>query len=147
MIKERSPYGLIQEDLCDRPWRMLIACIMLNLTNIKQVRPIIWKFFEEYPDEVAAARADKETLATMLQPLGLHNRRAGSIIKFSTAYATGGWTDVLKLPGIGKYAADSYEIFVVGNLDVRPTDSKLKLYLKWALGRPHATGNEMCQAA
>lgn len=143
--KYRSPYGLIQEDFRDEPWKLLICCIFLNLTNIKQVRSIIWEFFRLYPDADAASRADQLSLATLLKPLGLYNRRSKMIIRFSEAYARGGWCDVKKLPGIGTYASDSYEMFIIGNLNVEPTDSKLKTYKEWVLGREYASWNEMHQ--
>lgn len=142
---ERSPYGLIQEDLRDQPWRLLVACMMLNLTNIKQVRPVIWEFFRLYPDPEATSKADQPSLATLLKPLGLYNRRSKMIIRFSMEYAQGGWCDVKKLPGVGTYASDSYEMFVIGNLNIEPTDSKLKKYKEWALGRENASRNEMHQ--
>lgn len=142
---ERSPYGLIQEDLRDQPWKLLVACSMLNLTHIRQVRPVIWKFFEEFPDARAAAKGDVGRIAELLKPLGLQNRRAVNLIKLSTAFDSM-WDSVTELPGVGKYAADSYRMFVEGYLDVVPTDSKLKAYLEWALGRKSdETRNEMCE--
>jgi endonuclease III-like uncharacterized protein len=41
-----------------------------------------------------------------------------------------GFESVLELPGVGKYASDSWEIFINNNLDVNPTDKKLLLYLE-----------------
>ena len=32
----QSPYGLIEEELFGNPWRLLIACILLNKTSIVQ---------------------------------------------------------------------------------------------------------------
>lgn len=134
--RDPSPYGLIQEELRDEPWRMLIACIMLNLTNIKQVRPIITEFFERYPDAESAASAEPLEMAEVIRTLGLYNRRVKNIIEFSYAWAFGGHeidsTTIEKLPGIGRYAGDSYKIFVEGSLGVEPTDRKLKKYVLWA---------------
>lgn len=129
--RKPSPFGLIQEELRDQPWRLLIACVMLNLTNIKQVRPIITQFFELYPDPESCAAADPTILADLIRPLGLYNRRAKTMIKLSQHFHTK-WTHVDDLPGVGKYASDSYRIFVEGKMDVTPTDSKLKKYLEWA---------------
>jgi len=39
------------------------------------------------------------------------------------------YDDVLKFPGCGKYAADSWAIFVEGRTDVEPSDGKLNWYL------------------
>lgn len=128
---QRSPYGLIQEELRDQPWRLLIACIMLNLTSIKQVRPIIDGFFEMFPSPEAAVRADPGSIADVIRSLGLYNRRSRAIIRLSEAF-NGQWSDVNDLPGVGKYASDSYNIFVKGKIDTEPTDSKLKKYVEWA---------------
>ena len=38
--------------------------------------------------------------------------------------------DVLTLPGCGRYAADSWAIFVEGRLDVSPSDGKLNWYVE-----------------
>ena len=40
-----------------------------------------------------------------------------------------GFNRVTDLPGIGIYGNESWEIFVNGNLDIKPTDSKLRAYL------------------
>jgi len=125
-----SPYSLLQEELWRFPWRVMIACIMLNLTSYKQVRNVIWDFFEEYPGALCAAEANPSELAEMLRPLGLYNRRAATIIKFSKQYSGG--LAIEDCHGIGKYALDSYTIFCLRSLDVEPTDSKLIMYMEWA---------------
>ncbi len=33
----QSPFGLIEEQLFGNPWKLLIACILLNKTNVVQV--------------------------------------------------------------------------------------------------------------
>jgi methyl-CpG-binding domain protein 4 len=129
--KQSSPYGLIQEEFRTYPWKLLIACIMLNLTNIKQVRPIIFKFFDSFPTAESAAVADHHEIAKIIKALGLYNRRSRTIIKLSKAFISP-WIDVKDLPGVGKYAADSYRIFIDGKIDIEPTDLKLKKYVEWA---------------
>lgn len=105
---------------------------MLNLTSIKQVRPLIFSFFEKYPTPQAAANANVADVVDILRPLGLYNRRANGIIRMSRDFM-GRWSSVNELHGVGKYAADSYRIFVDGKMDVEPTDAKLKRYLEWAV--------------
>ena len=129
--RQRSPYGLIQEEFRDQPWKLLVCCMCLNMTSIVQVRPIITQLFATYPTPAAMAAADQPTLASMVRSLGLYNRRSRAIIALSHAF-TRGWSDVMDLPGIGKYAADSYRIFVDGKIDVEPSDAKLKKYIDWA---------------
>ena len=36
-----SPYGLLEELLWDRPWRLLLCCILLNQTSRAQVDPVL----------------------------------------------------------------------------------------------------------
>lgn len=138
--RHRSPLGLIQEDLRWEPWRLLIACMMLNQTSIKQVRPVLWSFFATWPDPELAAAADQRAMAEMLQSLGLQNRRSEMIIRMSRAFLD--WLpsqDILALPGIGKYAADSYNMFIRGDLVEAVTDKELRKYVSWALGVQECT--------
>lgn len=74
-------------------------------------------------------------MAEMLQSLGLQNRRSEMIIRMSRAFT--GWLpsqDVRGLPGIGKYAADSYNMFVRGDLVEDVADKELRKYVAWARG-------------
>ena len=89
------------------------------------------EFFRLYPTPEACASADQAAVACLIKSLGLYNRRAKTMIKLSREF-NGPWSDVNDLPGVGKYAADSWRIFVDGMLDVTPTDIKLKKYVDWA---------------
>ena len=57
-IPPRSPFCLIQEQLYENPWKLLIACLFLNRTTAKQVFPVIGKFFQFWPDPEATMNAD-----------------------------------------------------------------------------------------
>jgi hypothetical protein len=35
----QSPYGLLEEELWQNPWQLLLGCMLLNKTSGKQVRP------------------------------------------------------------------------------------------------------------
>ena len=74
------------------------------------------------------------TLPELLQPLGLHEKRAKIIIRFSEEFLTKDWTYPIELYGIGKYGDDSYRIFCLGDWkSVTPNDRKLNFYHKWLL--------------
>ena len=45
----KSPYNLIQEQLYEDPWKILVACIFCNLTRRNTAEPLIWEYFEKYP--------------------------------------------------------------------------------------------------
>jgi methyl-CpG-binding domain protein 4 len=127
---------LIQEILKDNPWKMLIGCMMMNQTKAKQVRQVIFEFFEEYPDEQSVLDADEKEMLEFLRPLGLYNRRTKNIKNFTYDWVRDKRKkDVSKLRGIGKYGLDSYEIFVRGNLNVIPTDYVLISYLEGIKGK------------
>jgi|AntAceMinimDraft_3_1070362.scaffolds.fasta_scaffold20623_2 methyl-CpG-binding domain protein 4 len=127
---------LIQEIFKDNPWKMLIGCMMLNQTKAKQVRQVIFEFFEEYPDEQAVLDADEKEMVEFLRPLGLYNRRTKNIKNFTYDWIRDKRKkDVTKLRGIGKYGADSYEIFVNENFNVKPMDKVLIAFLEGKKGK------------
>lgn len=124
-----SPYLLLQERYRDEPWKLLVACILLNQTTGKQVRDMIIGLFERYPTPRKMALANLYELKRLLRPLGLQNRRANALRLFSRGFFSGRlYADCY---GIGQYAIDSHRIFVEGDLGVRPFDKVLKKYLKW----------------
>ena len=41
-----------------------------------------------------------------------------------------GFNDVMELHGIGQYAKDSWEIFQMDNVQIKPTDKVLQEYLR-----------------
>lgn len=131
----RSPYSFLQEELRDDPWKMLVACIMLNLTSFKQVRPVIWSFFEKYPNADILSAVDVDELAEFLTPLGMQHRRARTLIRFSQEWSSTEWSEPRELHGIGQYGQDSWDIFIRGDLAVHPRDKKLKMYIEWAQNR------------
>ncbi|OEL17605.1 Methyl-CpG-binding domain protein 4-like protein, partial [Dichanthelium oligosanthes] len=127
-----SPHKLLQERYADDPWKVIVICMLLNLTQGKQVRKIVEGFFELYPDAQTACTADPEMMAKYLEPLGLQNVKTERIQKFSKAYVGDKWTHITQLCGVGKYAADAYAIFCAGRAtEVVPKDHKLVDYWKY----------------
>jgi endonuclease III len=120
---------LIQEIYREDPWKMLMGCIMLNLTNNVQVHPIIGNFFEKYPNPEAVIQANINDIVEDIRTLGLYNRRAKNMQNFSHDWLYKDWSKITECRGIGKYASDSYEIFINGNRSVSPTDKVLIGYL------------------
>lgn len=135
----------------DDPWKMLCGCIMLNLTTRRQVDRVWDEVFARYPDSLAMSQADEKQLGLMIKSLGMWRKRAHTLIEFSKQ-----WTELTfdlgeRLPvpetvgfmhGIGKYALDSYKIFVLGwaMTPSQVDDKELKRYLEQEayLGRPSA---------
>lgn len=132
-----APYNgdldLIQWHVRQDPWRVLVACVFCNLTRRLTSEPYLWEFFKRWPTAEQAAAADPVELAAFLQPLGLSNRRAKTLIGLSTKYLKDDWSDVRELPGVGAYAGAAWDIFVLGNWqDIpEPKDHALVAYWKW----------------
>ena len=128
MLHRKIIRPLLQEIYQDDPWKMLVCCILLNLTKRQQVDEVRHELFSKYPTEYEMMEADEKELADILKPLGLYNRRAKTLIKFSWMWVNG-FNDVSELYGIGQYAKDSWEIFQMNNFDIIPTDKVLLEYL------------------
>jgi methyl-CpG-binding domain protein 4 len=120
---------LLQEIYQSDGWKMLTCCMLLNLTNRRQVDVIRDELFKRYPTPKDMMNADESELADLLKPLGLYNRRAKSLKKMSEGYVKG-FESVDELYGIGQYAKDSWEIFQNNNRKVKPMDKVLQEYLR-----------------
>lgn len=132
-----SPHGLVQERLRRGPlypWRMLVACQLLNRTTGRQGVPAALAVLERWPSPEALAMAHLGSLRAAIRSCGLWRRRSALLRRLSAAWAAGE-RDPRRLPGVGPYALDSWSIFVDGRLPRRVDDGKLQLYLKWARSR------------
>jgi endonuclease III len=108
---------------------MLICCILLNQTTNQQVRKVLDPLFELIPDPESCVNADPIKIAEIIKPTGLYNIKAARIQKLSKKWIEG-FEDPRELPGVGKYAMESWEIFVNKKTDFTPSDKKLKMYLE-----------------
>lgn len=121
---------LIQEELRSEPWKMLVACVLLNQTNIRQVRRVLPELFSRWPTAADLSEADAMELASIIRHCGLQNRRAATLKRMCAGMLVDGWeSDPGSLHGVGKYALDSWMIFQLGRFDVQPTDKELIRYL------------------
>jgi len=128
-----SPFGLIQEQLWPNEWRVLVACMMLNCTQRKQVEKVLPEFFRRWPDAESFVMCDVNEVARLCRPLGFANRRTNNLVNMSKRYVAGGWSHVSELPGIGLYASRAWEIICRGELGSSPpNDHALKDYFTWA---------------
>ena len=120
---------LLQEIYQDDGWKMLVCCMLVNLTNRIQVDTVREKLFSKYPTPQDMMKAKHSDLVDIIKPLGLYNTRADRLIKMSEGYVKG-FKSVDELYGIGQYAKDSWEIFQNKNNNVKPTDKVLQEYLR-----------------
>jgi len=139
-----SPYMLIQEFLRDEPWKLLVACIMLNQTRAKQVHGIINEFFARYPTPEDFFLADATQAKRLLKSLGFMNRRYERLHRMTIGFINnttlGIKLDCENLHGVGKYAADSFKIFCQGYLVEDVKDKELKNYVRWAKEEAESRG-------
>ena len=90
---------------------------------------MISEFFKKYPSPESLVDAEETALRVILQPLGLVNKRVKTLKRFSEEFVTKRWDHAKELFGCGKYADDTYEIFIVGNwTGVHPQDHALTDY-------------------
>ncbi|XP_066285297.1 nucleolar protein dao-5-like [Branchiostoma lanceolatum] len=130
----RSPFNLVQEHLFHDPWKLLVATIFLQRTTGQAAIPLMWEFFRRWPSPEVTREADWKPISELLQPLGLYQKRAKTLIRFSDEFLTKDWTYPDELHGIGKYGNDSYRIFCVNEWrQVMPSDHKLNDYHNWLL--------------
>ncbi|PRP89081.1 methyl-CpG-binding domain protein 4 [Planoprotostelium fungivorum] len=129
-----SPHHLIQEILFYDPWKMTIACMLLNRTSGRVVRHVIYKLFIRYPNpKEMIEKGDITDIAAIIQPLGLI-KRAEYIHTLSRQFLTGCWKTPIELKGVGKYAEDAYKIFCCGDYKlVQPEDHALNKYHEWIM--------------
>jgi endonuclease III len=119
---------LIQHDYLDDPWKMVVCCILLNQTTNQQVRKVLDPLFKLIPDPETCVRMDPSKMAEIIRPTGFYNIKSSRIQKMSRKWLEG-FNDPRELPGIGKYAMESWDIFVNKKTDFTPSDKKLKMYL------------------
>jgi methyl-CpG-binding domain protein 4 len=119
-------YVMFQERLRDDPWKMLVACCLLNKTGRKQVEKVIWGLFDRYPTCKDLGHADPLDVAPLIKSLGLQNQRARRLVRMSWEFGAG--HSIYDTHGLGTYAHQSWLIFQEGKL-IDPDDKELKQYV------------------
>lgn len=93
------------------PYRVWISEIMLQQTRIEAVIPYFERFMRELPDVEALAGVEDDRLMKLWEGLGYYNRAknlkkaAGVIVSQYKGQMPSGFSDLIKLPGIGSYTA------------------------------------------
>ncbi len=99
------------------PFQHLVAEMMLQKTNAKQVDKLFTSFIKDHPDAKSIVELAEESLAEELQPLGLFNRRArdlkktAQIILDESNEVPSTREELMKLPGVGDYIANAILCF------------------------------------
>ncbi|RWW08352.1 hypothetical protein GW17_00028214 [Ensete ventricosum] len=96
-----SCHHLLQERHSFDPWRVLIICMLLNVTSGRQVEKVLPGLFLLCPDAEVTTKVPEEEIEKVIQTLGLQKKRARMIKHFSCEYLRNDWTHVTQLHGIG----------------------------------------------
>ena len=124
---------LLQEIYQDDAWKMMVCCILLNLTKRQQVDLVRNELFSLYPTPYHMINSDEKFLSHLLQPLGLHHKRAHTLRRFSQDYING-FQSIQECYGVGQYGMDSWNIFQLNKMTNQSNDKVLHQYLeeiKW----------------
>lgn len=109
--------GWSESNLREFPWRdperspyeVMIAEILLQRTRADNVVPIYEEFLKRYPDFDALTRSSTEEVAELLQPLGLQNRRAESLLDIASQIDGTAIPEtreeLMELPHVGLYVS------------------------------------------
>lgn len=116
---------------------MLVCCILLNQTTNQQVRKILDPIFLLIPDPISASQMEPEKISEIIRSTGFSSVKSQRIVNMSKKWVEG-FDSVLELPGVGRYASDSWKIFVEKNLSIQVTDKKLQSYLDSVLAFPES---------
>ena len=64
---------LMVQQQVENKWQHMVGVICLNQTGGKKVKKILPKFFSKFPRPDVLLESDKDTIASMIKELGLHN--------------------------------------------------------------------------
>jgi hypothetical protein len=118
--KVEGDIRLLQEILIDDDesgWRMVIGCMLLNLTTRTKVDEVWPLLFARCVDANSMVLTNYSDLVELMRPLGLQTRRANTLVRFSEEWIARdpGQRDLhmerMGFYGCGEYARDSWVIF------------------------------------
>ena len=145
--RRTSPFNLMQERYRSDPWALLVGCILFNMVRGKKAQPIHEKFLNRWPGPLNLWWVNPEEksgviveMVDMFKTLGFQNRRAQRVWKMTEDFLllrpdVHADVDIEELHGIGKYGADSFNIFCRGILIEDARDKELRRYVEWAFGQ------------
>ncbi len=136
------------------PWRILVAEVMLQQTQVARVIPKWEAFLDEFPDPAACARAPLGDVLRRWQGLGYPRRArnlhaaAGVVVSRHGGTMPDRLDELLALPGVGPYTARAVLAFAFER-DVGVVDTNIARILARASGqrltpkRAQATADEL----
>lgn len=77
---------LIQEQIADSPWKLLVVVTLLNKTAGTLAIPAFWRILARWPTPLDLSKADEEELVSTIRHLGTQTIRAKRLIALSRSY-------------------------------------------------------------
>jgi len=111
-------------------WQHMVGVICLNLTNRKQVKAVLPKFFAKWSTHDSFVHATRREIEEVIEPLGMKHVRAERLYRMSEQFRDWDGEDATQLYGIGKYGSDSYELFYKKRVPENIGDHELKRYVE-----------------
>jgi len=136
MTKAMVDHLMVQQQIKGpyKKWKHMVAVMCLNLTYRKQVKAVLPRLFQKYPNPVAFIRGRQKTQENLLKPLGMWKVRTKRLRNMSVEYLSWDGKEASDLHGIGKYGSDSYQIFFMNNIPSNVKDKELKKYIDNLVG-------------
>ena len=120
---------LMVQQQVDNVWQHMVGVICLNLTNRKQVKAVLPKFFAKWSTHDSLVHATRREIEEVIAPLGMKHVRAERLYRMSEQFKDGDGEDATQLHGIGKYGSDSYRLFYKNEIPENVGDHELKRYI------------------
>ena len=121
---------LMVQQQVDNVWQHMVGVICLNLTNRKQVKAVLPKFFKRWSTHDSLVHATRREIEEVIEPLGMKHVRAERLYRMSEQFKDWDGEDATELYGIGKYGSDSYELFYKKRIPENVGDHELKRYIE-----------------
>jgi A/G-specific adenine glycosylase len=102
----------------DRPFRVLVAEVLLQRSRSSTVARVYQDLFTRWPTPHALAEASQKEVEEVIRPLGL-TRRAGTLKALAGRIedlhgVPSSLEDLMELPGVGRYAAAATRVVAFG---------------------------------
>jgi endonuclease III len=121
---------LMVQQQVDNVWQHMVGVICLNLTNRKQVKAVLPKFFAKWSTHDSLVHATRREIEEVIEPLGMKHVRSERLYRMSEQFKDWDGEDATELYGIGKYGSDSYELFYKKRVPNNIGDHELKRYVE-----------------
>ncbi len=116
------------------PYRVLVAEMMLQQTQVDRVLPFYKNFLEQFPTVQALAKAPLSKVLKAWQGLG-YNRRAKFLQQAAVVLSKEGYTGQ-KLPGVGPYTQGAIEVFALNKPSVIIETNIRTVFIYFCYGKP-----------